>query len=260
MGQGHAIELEGVAHHYGRAGAILENVSFTVRSGELVAIVGRSGAGKSTLLQLIAGFVRPSAGRVTLGDRAVTAPSPSCVLMFQEPSLYPWMTVAQNIAIGLELAGRRRETKERVASLLKLVQLEELAATSVQRLSGGQQQRVAFARSLAPKPEVLLLDEPFSGLDPLTRVQIQQEVRDIARRLGLTVVIVTHDFDEAIALADRVLVLAGRPARITGQLAVAIEGRRSRDTMEFRHARARLAELFHAVDDHASAVLRAAVG
>ena len=252
-----SIRVEALAHRYGRAQPVLADVSFNVAKGEIVAVVGRSGGGKSTLLQLIAGFARPTAGRVFVAEKPVVAPTPACVLMFQEPSLYPWMSVAQNIAIGLDFAGRGRQAQARVAELLKLVQLEEWAGTNVQRLSGGQQQRVAFARSLAPEPEVLLLDEPFSGLDPLTRVALQYEVREIARRIGLTVVIVSHDFDEAITLADRVLVLAGRPGRIVGQVAVPIEGTRKRETMEFRRIRAQLADLFHTADQDA-AVMAAA--
>ncbi|MBU6507318.1 MAG: ABC transporter ATP-binding protein [Alphaproteobacteria bacterium] len=252
-----SIRVEALAHHYGRARPVLDDVSFVVGKGEIVAVVGRSGGGKSTLLQLIAGFARPSTGRIFVAEKPVVAPSPACVLMFQEPSLYPWMSVAQNIAIGLDFAGRGRQAQGRVAELLKLVQLEEWADTNVQKLSGGQQQRVAFARSLAPEPEVLLLDEPFSGLDPLTRVALQYEVREIARRIGLTVVIVSHDFDEAITLADRVLVLAGRPGRIVGQVAVTIEGTRKRETMEFRRIRAQLADLFHTADQGVAALAAA---
>ncbi|MGB8182414.1 MAG: ATP-binding cassette domain-containing protein, partial [Stellaceae bacterium] len=196
-------------------------------------------------------------GRIFVAEKQVLAPTPACVLMFQEPSLYPWMNVAENIAIGLDFAGRGRQAEGRVAELLKLVQLEEWADANVQRLSGGQQQRVAFARSLAPEPEVLLLDEPFSGLDPLTRVALQYEVREIARRIGLTVMIVSHDFDEAITLADRVLVLAGRPGRIVGQVAVTIEGTRKRETMEFRRIRAQLADLFHTADQGVAAFVAA---
>ena len=252
-----SIRVEALAHRYGRAQPVLDDVSFSVGKGEIVAVVGRSGGGKSTLLQLIAGFARPTTGRVFVAEKPVAAPTPACVLMFQEPSLYPWMTVAQNIAIGLDFAGRGRQAQARVAELLKLVQLEEWAGSNVQRLSGGQQQRVAFARSLAPEPEVLLLDEPFSGLDPLTRVALQYEVREIARRIGLTVVIVSHDFDEAITLADRVLVLAGRPGRIVGQVAVSIEGTRKRETMEFRRLRAQLADLFHTADQDVAAFVAA---
>lgn len=252
-----SIRVEALAHRYGRSLPVLADVSFAVGKGEIVAVVGRSGGGKSTLLQLIAGFAHPTAGRIFVAEKPVTAPNPACVLMFQEPSLYPWMNVAQNIAIGLDFAGRSNQAQARVAELLKLVQLEEWAGTNVQRLSGGQQQRVAFARSLAPEPEVLLLDEPFSGLDPLTRVALQYEVREIARRIGLTVVIVSHDFDEAITLADRVLVLAGRPGRIVGQVAVTIEGTRKRETMEFRRLRAQLADLFHTADQGAAAMAAA---
>ena len=246
------IEVASLAHRYSRSRPVLERVDLGVAEGEIVAVVGRSGSGKSTLLQLLAGFARPSEGRIAIAGRPVVAPSPACVLMFQEPSLYPWMTVAENIAVGLEFAGRGRHAGERVKTLLKLVQLEDFADVNVQRLSGGQQQRVAFARSLAPEPEVLLLDEPFSGLDPLTRVALQHEVRQIARRLGLTLIIVTHDFEEAITLADRVLVLAGRPGRIVDELPIRLDTPRPRDSADFRRTRARLAELFHRAE-HADA-------
>jgi NitT/TauT family transport system ATP-binding protein len=237
-----------LTHHYGRSERILDNVQLAVGTGEIVAVVGRSGCGKSTLLHLLAGFAKPSRGGVWLGDRPVTKPSPSCVLMFQEPSLYPWMTVAENIELGPKFSGRGEDVRAELSQLLRLVQLEEYADTNVQRLSGGQQQRVAFARALAARPQVLLLDEPFSGLDPLTRTSLQQDVRQVTRRLGLTLMIVTHDFDEAVAMADRVLVLAGRPARIISEIPVEIAGQRSRDTLEFRRTRARLADMFYGAD------------
>lgn len=242
------LRAQSIAHHYGRSRPILADVHLSVGAGEIVAIIGRSGCGKSTLLQLLAGFAKPARGSVWLGEQPVTRPSPSCVLMFQEPSLYPWMTVAENIGVGLEFSGRGREDRTALGELLRLVELEEYAGENVQRLSGGQQQRVAFARALAARPQVLLLDEPFSGLDPLTRASLQQEVRRITRRLGLALIIVTHDFDEAVALADRVLVLAGQPAGIIGQVPVEIGGYRSRDTLEFRRTRARVADMFNGAD------------
>src|SRR6185312_1868989 len=132
------IEVASLAHRYSRSRPVLERVDLGVAEGEIVAVVGRSGSGKSTLLQLLAGFARPSEGRIAIAGRAVVAPSPACVLMFQEPSLYPWMTVAENIAVGLEFAGRGRRAGERVKALLKLVQLEDFADVNVQRLSGGR--------------------------------------------------------------------------------------------------------------------------
>lgn len=253
------LRVEGLAHRYGRSRRVLQDVSFAAAKGEILAIVGRSGCGKSTILQLIAGFTQPSEGRIFVGGRLIGKPSPSCILMFQEPSLYPWMTAAENIGIGLVLTGKGKGARQEVQGLLALVQLEEFAGTNVQQLSGGQQQRVALARALILHPEVLLLDEPFSGLDPLTRAALQRDVREVARRLDLTLIIVTHDFDEAIVMADRVLVLAGRPGRIAGELAIKIDGLRSPDSIEFRHIRLLLADLFRDAEQAEAVPLEAEI-
>ena len=170
------------------------------------------GAGRPLRLRqvdLAAHYVRadaPSAGEVRIDGALVAGPSPSWIVMFQQPHLYPWMTVEQNVGLGLKFAGRpREEIEERVRELLQLVELEGYAGRNVQDLSGGQQQRVALARSLAVHPEVLLLDEPFSALDAVTRRALQRDVRRIAAEIGITLVIVTHDIPEAVAMADRAL-------------------------------------------------------
>lgn len=210
------IAINGVRHRYRRSTAdVLSDISFEVQPCEAVALVGRSGCGKSTLLHIISGLSLPSAGEVRIDGALVEGPSPEWIVMFQQPNLYPWMTAEQNIGLGLKFAGRpRKEISERVRELLHLVELEGYGGRNVQELSGGQQQRIALARSLAVYPEVLLLDEPFSALDGVTRRALQRDVRHIAVEMGITLVIVTHDIPEAVAMADRALIMTSNPGRI----------------------------------------------
>lgn len=202
------IAVTGVSHRFRRAaGLALSGISFEVQPCEVVALVGRSGCGKSTLLHILSGLTLPSTGEIRMDGASVEGPSPQWIVMFQQPNLYPWMTVAQNVGLGLKFAGRpRREIDVRVAELLRLVELEDYAGRNAQALSGGQQQRVALARSLAVHPEVLLLDEPFSALDAMTRRALQRDVRRIAVELGITLVVVTHDSTVA-ARAERIAVI-----------------------------------------------------
>ncbi|KKL51062.1 hypothetical protein LCGC14_2299240 [marine sediment metagenome] len=177
---------------------VLDDISFEAEPGEIVALLGRSGCGKSTLLHMISGLSQPSSGQVVIDGNTVTESSPRWVFMFQSPSLLPWLTVAQNVAMGLKFTRRSHEIARRVPEVLDLVEMGSHADRNVQDLSGGQQQRVALARSLAPKPDMLLLDEPFSALDAFTRRSLQYEVRTIARDLGLTIIMVSHDVSEAV--------------------------------------------------------------
>ena len=217
----------------------LSDISFEVQPCEAVALVGRSGCGKSTLLHILSGLTVPSAGEVRIDGALVEGPSPHWIVMFQQPNLYPWMTVAQNVGLGLKFAGRpRREINERVGELLGLVELEGYAGRNVQELSGGQQQRVALARSLAVHPEVLLLDEPFSALDAMTRRALQRDVRRIAVEMGITLVIVTHDIPEAVAMADRALVMRSDPGRIAEIVPIDLERGRPRAPRPRRASRA----------------------
>ena len=210
------IAITGVHHHYRRSvRETLRDVSFEVQPCEALALVGRSGCGKSTLLHIMAGLITPSAGEVRIDGARVEGPSPLWTLMFQQPHLYPWMTVEQNAGLGMKFAGRsRQEIKSRVRELLSLVELAGYGPRNVQELSGGEQQRVALARSLAMQPEVLLLDEPFSALDSVTRRALQRDVRRIANEIGITLVIVTHDISEAVAIAGRAVVMKSEPGRI----------------------------------------------
>lgn len=223
--RGARIDVRGVTHRYRNATEdALSHISLTIPGGEAVAIIGRSGCGKSTLLHIIAGLVKPSHGEVVIDGATVREPSPCWVMMFQQPSLFPWGTVADNVALGLRFNGRMAEAKTRVAELLDLVELGSLANRNVQDLSGGQQQRVALARSLALSPQALLLDEPFSALDTFTRNTMQRDVRRIARKLGLTLVVVTHDLDEAAMMADRAFIMAANPGRIRTEVVIRTAG------------------------------------
>ena len=196
---------------YGPTVAV-DDVSLTVREGELVALLGPSGCGKTTTLRMVAGFIEPTAGRILIGGRDVTALPPhrrDTGMVFQSYALFPHMTVAQNVAFGLEMRKvARAEAAQRVADALALVRLGHLGERYPRQLSGGQQQRVALARALVVNPGVFLLDEPLSNLDAKLRLEVRVEIRELQRRLGLTTVFVTHDQEEALTLADRLVVMA----------------------------------------------------
>jgi len=243
--KGAHLAIEKVSHTYrrGRQQA-LADIELEVKPGEALALVGRSGCGKSTLLHIMSGLIAPTAGKVWIDGMKVEEPSPSWVVMFQQPSLYPWMTVAQNVALGLRFTGRSGEIATRVPEMLKLVELTDYADRNVQDLSGGQQQRVALARSLAPSPEILFLDEPFSALDAFTRGSLQRDVRRIAKDLGITLILVTHDLAEAVTMAERAVVLSANPGRIREIVPIDLESRDDLRTPEYAKARGRLATAY----------------
>jgi NitT/TauT family transport system ATP-binding protein len=241
------IAVTAVSHRYRRrATDALSDISFEIQPCEAAALVGRSGCGKSTLLHIISGLTKPSSGEVRIDGALVDRPSPQWIVMFQQPSLYPWMTVSQSVGLGMRFAGRpKREIAGRVGELLRLVELEDYAGRNVQELSGGQQQRVALARSLAVRPEVLLLDEPFSSLDAVTRRALQRDVRRIAKEIGITLIIVTHDIAEAVVMADRAFVMRSDPGRIAEIVPVEIDRRDSeRRGPETQVAQAKLQAAF----------------
>jgi NitT/TauT family transport system ATP-binding protein len=203
---------------------VLREVSFAVHSGEFVALVGSSGSGKSTVMRLIAGLDQPSAGSISIDGRPVTAPGSDRGMVFQKYSLYPWLTAAQNVAFGMELQGRsRQEIRERTAYFLEVVGLADSARRLPRELSGGMQQRVAIARALAAEPQVLLLDEPFGALDIQIRESMQEFLRDLWQRTGLTALLITHDLEEALLLAGTVHIMAPSPGRIVRTVSVDLD-------------------------------------
>jgi len=221
------LSIESIDKTYPNGTEALARANLSVKEGEIVAVVGGSGCGKSTLLRLAAGLDRASRGRIRLDGETIEAPHPEVGLVFQEPRLLPWLTVAQNIGFGL--SDRSREERERlVREVLARVGLADYAARWPRELSGGQAQRVAIARALAPKPKVLLLDEPFSALDAFTRASLQEHLLDLWEAFRPTLVLVTHDVEEAAFLADRVLVMRPRPGRFIAEFELGIARPRDR--------------------------------
>ncbi|GJE43407.1 ABC transporter ATP-binding protein [Methylobacterium soli] len=212
------LSLVAVAYRYGRH-SVLDRVDLAVRPSERVGILGRSGVGKSTLLQILAGLVAPSSGTVRVDGAPVRGPVPGCTVMFQRPALLPWASVLDNVLLPARLAGRlgreRADSAAEAHRLLDDLGLAERAQAKPHQLSGGQQQRVALARALASRPRILLLDEPFSALDPEMRGALRTDVLRLARERGLTLIVVTHDLADVAALAQRAVVLSGRPARVS---------------------------------------------
>lgn len=194
---------------------VLQDINFQIAPREFVCLVGASGCGKSTLLNIVAGLVPPSAGQVLVDGRMVPGPGADRGMVFQGYTLYPWLTVAQNVAFGLELQRMpKAKRRERVSYYLEMVGLTQFAQTYPKQLSGGMKQRVAIARALANEPEVLLMDEPFGALDAQTKEQMQQFLLDLWEKTHTTVLMITHDVEEAIFLSQRIYIMSTRPGRL----------------------------------------------
>ena len=206
------ITINGLSFAYPKSDHYLfKSLNLEFSPGEAISLLGPSGCGKSSLLHLMAGLNFPSKGSVSINGKAVLGPSSKVNLMLQKATLYPWLTVFQNASFGLKVQKlSKKSIAETVLPLLELVKLDHLANRNVRQLSGGQQQRVALARSLSTNPSVMLLDEPFSALDTFTRIELQNEIRQICKRKGITLVIVTHDFDEAIRMSDRIFMMTNK--------------------------------------------------
>jgi NitT/TauT family transport system ATP-binding protein len=227
---GVTLELKGIAKDYtvrGKTTRALDGIDLDIARGDFVCVVGASGSGKSTLLSLIAGLTEPSEGLITLDGDAVTGPGPDRGLVFQHGALYPWRTVESNVAFGLELLSLDKvERARRVDWYLEETGLAGLRKSLPKQLSGGQKQRVAIARALACEPDVLLLDEPFGALDVQTKEDMQVLIRRIWTDTGTTVLMVTHDVEEAVFLGRRVVVLASDPGRVAADIVVELPGER----------------------------------
>ncbi len=249
-----SIEIRGVTHHFtsgGRSVQTLDDVSISIPQGQFVSVVGPSGCGKTTVMNMVAGLVTPSSGTVTVGGRPRSQVGRDVGYMFARDGLLPWRTARQNVELGLELRKVRAEERHLAPSrLLAKVGLSSFADYYPKQLSQGMRQRVAVARTLALDPDLFLLDEPFAALDAQTRVTLQNEFLSIWEGLGNTVMFVTHDLDEAIALADRVIVFSGRPGRV--KLDIPIDLPRPRDvaTIRFDPEFRRLSELVWDAMEH----------
>jgi sulfonate transport system ATP-binding protein len=223
----------------------LNAVSFSVAAAELVSIVGPSGCGKSTLLRLIAGLDFPNSGELRVGAEAITGPSAERGLVFQDPNLFPWLTVRRNIQAGLVALGLLRDKRHEVNEFIRLVGLEGFADVYPHHLSGGMAQRVALARALITHPKILLLDEPWGALDAFTRMRMQDEVLCLWQSRLTTSLLVTHDIDEAIYMSDRILIMTPRPGRVDRTIPVEITRPRDRGSTEFLRLRSEILHLLH---------------
>lgn len=233
--------LDRVGKTYPNGVKALQGFSVRIEIGEIVAVIGGSGCGKSTLLRAIAGLDPATSGAIALDGETVKAPHEKIGIIFQEPRLLPWLSVADNVAFGLSDVPRAQR-HERAASALARVGLLDKAAAWPRELSGGQAQRVAIARALVPRPEVLLLDEPFSALDAFTRADLQDHLLDLWADTRPTLVLVTHDVDEAVVLADRVLVMKPRPGRLFEEIRVDLTRPRDRAAPAFEAMKHRVLE------------------
>ena len=223
----------------------LRSASLEVGAGELVSLVGPSGCGKSTLLRLIAGLDMPSSGELHVGSEPIIGPSASRGLVFQDPNLFPWLTVRRNVQAGLVARGVLREKHHEVNEFIRLVGLDGFDNSFPHHLSGGMAQRVALARALINHPRVLLLDEPLGALDAFTRMRMQDEVLRLWQVRRTTMVFVTHDIDEAIYMSDRIVIMSPRPGRIDRIIDVSLERPRVRSSPGFLQLRGDILELLH---------------
>lgn len=225
---------------------VLEDISFEVNKGEIVSLLGKSGCGKSTLLNIIGGFQKSDEGNVLYLGRQIQQPNRKCVMLFQNYGLLPWRSVIRNVEIGLEDQPiSAKERRERAIAFLELVGLADKTELFPRQLSGGMQQRVAIARALATQPELLLMDEPFAALDTFNRYYLQDELLRIQEKEKLTVILVTHDIDEAIYLSDRVFIMDANPGRIHRELHIETSKPRDRSHGNFQHFRKIIFEEFH---------------
>jgi ABC-type nitrate/sulfonate/bicarbonate transport system ATPase subunit len=223
----------------------LDSVSLSLAAGELVSLVGPSGCGKSTLLRLIAGLDSPDSGELMVGAESITGPNAERGLVFQDPNLFPWLTVRRNIEAGLVARHVLHEKRHEVDDFMRLVGLESFADAYPHHLSGGMAQRVALARALINHPKVLLLDEPLGALDAFTRMRMQDEVLRLWQARRTTMLLVTHDIDESIYMSDRIVIMTQRPGRIERTIPVALARPRDRSSADFLRLRGEILELLH---------------
>src|SRR5438309_6554902 len=233
---------------------VLDGISFSIAASELVSLVGPSGCGKSTLLRLIAGLDFPDSGELLVDEEKILGPSAERGLVFQDPNLFPWLTVRRNIEAGLVARGVLHEKRHEVDEFMRLVGLGAFSSAYPHHLSGGMSQRVALARALINHPKVLLLDEPLGALDAFTRMRMQDEVLRLWENRRTTMFLVTHDIDEAIYMSDRIIILTQRPGTIEQVIPIALDRPRDRSSSDFLSLRSEILELLHFAGNRRSEV------
>jgi ABC-type nitrate/sulfonate/bicarbonate transport system ATPase subunit len=244
-----SLSIHNLSKTYVRADGVkteaIRDLSLSIDAGELVSLVGPSGCGKSTLLRLLAGLESPTRGQLLMGSDTIQGPSADRGLVFQDPNLFPWLTVRRNMQAGLVARHVLRQRKHEVDEFMKLVGLESFADSYPHQLSGGMAQRVGLARALVNHPRVLLLDEPLGALDAFTRMRMQDELLKLWQIRGTTMLLVTHDIDEAIYMSDRIVLMSPRPGRVDRVIEVDLPRPRQRHSNEFFQLRTRILDLLH---------------
>jgi len=223
----------------------LENIDLTMHDGEFISVVGTSGCGKSTMLRLIAGLITPTTGTLTVNGTEIDGPDPDRGMVFQQPTLFPWLTVEKNISFSFRMRHQLEGHEDEVRRILDVIGLTAFKDDYPAQLSGGMAQRVALARSLICQPEILLLDEPLGALDAFTRMNMQDEILDIWRRTRQLVVMVTHDVDEAIYMGTKVVVMEPHPGRIMGEIDIDLDYPRNRSSSQFVAYRNQILDMLH---------------
>jgi len=246
------LRLENVSMNFQASGdtLALENISLSVETGEFVVLVGPSGCGKSTILELIAGFIKPTTGKVMMHDRPVAAPGPDRLMMFQDHALFPWLSVKNNVAFGLLATSSKADAELKALEFINLVGLSGFEKHYIHQLSGGMRHRVALARALAASPEILLIDEPFPAIDAITRISLYDELQSIFIQKKNTMLAVTHDVREAACLGDRILVLSPRPGRVVGEIKIDLPRPRSINSEEVFHYSEKILKLLYSNREH----------
>lgn len=211
----------------------LDNISLTMESGEFISLVGPSGCGKSTILRLVAGLIRPTLGKVTVNGEEIEHPSPDRGMVFQKPTLFPWLTVEKNIAFSLKMQNKLKGNEKKVEDMINIIGLQDFRNDYPGQLSGGMAQRVALVRSLINEPDILLLDEPLGALDAFTRMNMQDEILKIWRKRKQLAIMVTHDIEEAIYMGTRVIVMESSPGRIVADVKIEQDYPRDRSSDAF---------------------------
>lgn len=250
MGNSVVLRLDGVSKSFARVEKdditnALSNVDLTMESGEFISLVGPSGCGKSTILRLIAGLITPTTGKVTVNGDEVAGPGPDRGMVFQSPTLFPWLTVEKNISFSLRMQNKLKGREEDVARMLHLIGLEDFKDDYPMQLSGGMAQRVALVRSLINEPEILLLDEPLGALDAFTRMNMQDEILSMWKGNRKLMIMVTHDIDEAIYMGTKVIVMDAAPGRVRAQIPIDLEYPRNRSSSLFVEYRNQILEMLH---------------
>jgi sulfonate transport system ATP-binding protein len=257
--QNNLIGIRGVNRIYydttGRQTVALQNVDLDIIRGEFLSFIGPSGCGKTTLLRLIAGLDTPQSGILTIDGLPIEKPSHERGFVFQQAALFPWKTVEENIAIGLKASKMFKEKKHSIKDYIDLIGLTGFEKAYPHEISGGMAQRVAIARALINEPKVLLLDEPLGALDAFTRIELQNTIHQIWKKTGTTIVLVTHDVDEAIFLSDRIAIMTSRPGQISEIIDVSLKSERDRNEDEFIILRRRVLEKLELAGKHWSSKL-----